>query len=130
MFTIAKRFKFEAAHHLGHLPSDHKCSRVHGHSYQVEIVLRGQMLNRDFFIVDYGDLSWFKDYIDSTLDHQDLNDLIAFPTAENLAQYLFNLVTTHYFNERELFEVLRVRVSETENTWAEFESAQWNPPSV
>lgn len=41
--TIAKRFTFDAAHFLPNVPPDHKCSRMHGHTYEVEIVLRGPM---------------------------------------------------------------------------------------
>lgn len=37
MYRIGKLFRFEAAHHLSDLPEGHKCARLHGHSYTVEI---------------------------------------------------------------------------------------------
>lgn len=36
---IAKSWRFEASHQLGHLPQSHQCSRLHGHGYRVEVVL-------------------------------------------------------------------------------------------
>ena len=38
-YRIGKSFTFEAAHRLGELPEHHKCARVHGHSYAVEVTL-------------------------------------------------------------------------------------------
>jgi len=35
------RFSFESAHHLPEVPEDHKCRRLHGHSFQVEVTVSG-----------------------------------------------------------------------------------------
>jgi P-type Ca2+ transporter type 2C len=40
MYTIAKRFAFSASHVIGGLPADHPCARLHGHNYEVEVVLQ------------------------------------------------------------------------------------------
>ena len=61
-YRIAKRFRFEAAHQLGGLPPNHPCSRLHGHSYAVELVLAGGLDARGF-VVDYGDLAPFAAYL-------------------------------------------------------------------
>lgn len=90
MYQISKRFQFDAAHHLPHLPSTHKCSRPHGHTYSVTVVLRSETLDEHGFVKDYGDLGQFKQLIDDQLDHRDLNDVFSFPTtAENLAEELY-----------------------------------------
>jgi 6-pyruvoyltetrahydropterin/6-carboxytetrahydropterin synthase len=56
-FRIGKRFTFDAAHHLPSLPADHKCSRVHGHTYTVEFVLESSELTGPGFVTDFGDLT-------------------------------------------------------------------------
>ena len=114
MYTIKKSFSFSASHQLRGLPSDHQCARLHGHNYKVEIVLTRSTLSDIGFVVDYGELHHFKAIVDS-LDHRHLNDIMPFnPTAENIAQWLYQM-------GKEIWpEVLMVRVSETDRTWAEY----------
>lgn len=69
MFTISKRFSFSASHALGHLPAGHKCKRLHGHNYTVVLALSGD-LDPDSFVLDYGKLAPFKDYLDRIFDHR------------------------------------------------------------
>ena len=40
---IIKEFRFEAAQTLPTLPSTHKCTKMHGHSFKVEIVIEGEV---------------------------------------------------------------------------------------
>ena len=90
MYTIEKKFSFDAAHQLEGLPSNHPCTRLHGHTYEVIIQLSSQTLNTVGFVVDYRELSVVKDYIDNTLDHRHLNDILDVnPTAENIAKHLY-----------------------------------------
>lgn len=113
MFEIRKQFEFAAAHHLPHLPEGHKCARPHGHNYIVEIVLQSELLNRDGFVVDYGDLDPLKRMIDERFDHRDLNTWFPGPTtAENLAQYFYAWCKSQWP------QTVEVRVSETPKTWA------------
>jgi 6-pyruvoyltetrahydropterin/6-carboxytetrahydropterin synthase len=73
------------------LPDTHPCSRNHGHNYKVTIELRAKNLNDVGMIQDYRELSVIKDWIDKTLDHQCLNDVLPLnPTAENIAKFLFD----------------------------------------
>ncbi|MFI9584204.1 6-pyruvoyl trahydropterin synthase family protein [Streptomyces sp. NPDC052236] len=53
-FTIGKQFDFEAGHRLPSLPPEHKCSRQHGHSYQVEVILTAPALEDPGFVTDFG----------------------------------------------------------------------------
>ncbi|WP_079405207.1 6-carboxytetrahydropterin synthase QueD [Streptomyces sp. 3211] len=118
MFTITKDFQFSASHQLAHLPHDHQCARLHGHNYTVQLELRCETgeLTEPGFVRDYGDLSDFKKWIDSELDHRHLNEVIhdRNPSAENMAQWMFSI-----WSER-VPELSAVRVSETPKTWAEF----------
>ena len=54
---ITKEFTFEAAHRLPHVPPGHKCARVHGHSYQIDITLRGPVDPKLGWIVDFAELT-------------------------------------------------------------------------
>jgi 6-pyruvoyltetrahydropterin/6-carboxytetrahydropterin synthase len=115
MYKITKRFEFSASHQLYNLPPDHKCSRLHGHNYQVEVVLQSPKLDESGFVIDYGDLKPLKEFIDSTLDHRHLNDVLPFQTsAENIAKFLYD-----WCKGRWPYTVA-VRVSETPKTWAEY----------
>jgi len=115
MYKIKKKFHFSAAHHLTDLPPTHQCSRHHGHNYIVEVELVSDDLNKQGFIVDYGDLQPLKDYIDNNLDHRDLNEVLDFQTsAENLAKYLYD------FCKKLWKQTHSVAVSETSKTWATY----------
>lgn len=119
MFRIAKKFSFSASHQLFGLPEGHKCGRLHGHNYTVEVVLRSETLNQVGFVRDYGDLGVLKKFLDEVLDHQHLNSVLvgtvgAPTTAECLARYLWALCKWWWPETEE------VRVSETENTWASY----------
>lgn len=116
MFAIGKRFTFDAAHSLPHLPANHKCSRVHGHTYTVEVELAADELSPDGFVRDYAELSAIKQWLDDNLDHRYLNDVVVdMPTtAECLARYLYRVA------KNLVPEVVAVTVRETPNTWATY----------
>ncbi len=112
-YRIAKRFQFAASHALEGLPEGHKCARLHGHTYEVEVELAAESLNAVGMVHDYGD---FGPVVDD-LDHRHLNDIIDQPTAENLAQLIFGRVRA-LGRTGELLTA--VRVSEGPNSWAEY----------
>lgn len=116
MFQISKSFSFSASHQLKYLPDSHPCARMHGHNYEVVIVLASKTLNSDGFVRDYRELSALKDYIDETLDHRHLNDVLGDNqvTAEQLAKHLFEWAYARFP------ETVCIRVSETPKTWAEY----------
>lgn len=89
MYRISKTFTFEAAHHLPSLPPEHKCSRVHGHSYTVMVTVAGSGLTGPGWVTDFAGLQPLGDYLAATLDHRDLNETLGLePTSENLARHL------------------------------------------
>lgn len=127
MFRIEKEFSFEAAHFLTSVPTEHKCSRLHGHGYRVQIVLENFSTDKQGFVVDYTDLNEFGDYIKKHLDHYNLNDVFKqekfyqSTTAENLAWFLFKIAREMPFGKY----VQRVGISETQKTWAWFINDTW-----
>ncbi|WP_135501940.1 6-carboxytetrahydropterin synthase QueD [Roseovarius aestuariivivens] len=116
MYTITKEFHFSASHQLKGLPEDHQCARLHGHNYIVEIEMRANTLNTHGFVRDYLDLAPLKRYIDDTLDHRHLNEVLGDDgvTAEQLAKHFFDWCKVRWP------EVSAARVSETPKTWAEY----------
>ena len=89
---LAKTFRFEAAHRLPRVPSDHKCHRLHGHSFAVDVVVEGEIDERMGWLVDYADISEVVEPILlQELDHRTLNDVPGLdnPTSERLCEWLW-----------------------------------------
>lgn len=88
IMEIATRRAFEAAHRLPNLPESHKCHRLHGHNYTIEVVASGEMDQTLGWVLDYGMLdSVIDELIIKVLDHRYLNDIEGLdnPTGENIA---------------------------------------------
>ena len=116
-FQITKSFHFSAAHSLPALPADHKCHRLHGHNYEVEICVSADKLDEAGMVLDFAVISEVMQPLVDALDHRNLNDFMSFPTtSENLARY-FHLICAHKFDGAELDWV---SVSETPNTKATY----------
>ena len=89
---LRKSFQFEAAHRLLQLPSGHKCHRLHGHSFKVEIVVEGEIIPEFGWVMDYADISAAFRPLWSQLDHYYLNEIAGLenPTSENIAVWIWN----------------------------------------
>jgi 6-pyruvoyltetrahydropterin/6-carboxytetrahydropterin synthase len=88
---VFKNFTFEAAHRLPHVPAEHKCARLHGHTFSVEVRVRGTVGSISGWVKDFADLdSAFRPLLDS-LDHTCLNEIegLENPTSENLARWIW-----------------------------------------
>lgn len=120
MHRIEKTFHFSAAHQLTHLAvhtPEHKCARLHGHSYSVRVTLESDELDRDGFVLDYALLEPVERYIETVLDHRNLNDVLGIGTytsAEGIARALYERF------KLELPLIAAVAVSESPDTWAEY----------
>jgi 6-pyruvoyltetrahydropterin/6-carboxytetrahydropterin synthase len=91
---IFKEFTFEAAHRLPNVPEGHKCARLHGHSFRVEIHVRGPVHPELGWVIDFADIKdAFKPFYDR-LDHYYLNEIegLENPTSENLARWIWERV--------------------------------------
>ena len=121
MYRIGKRFTFEASHVLSGLPGGHKCARLHGHSYTVEVEVAADALTGPGWVTDFGDLAPFGRYLDEHFDHRHLNEVLEDqPTSENLAARFFGWCAGH-LDPVIAGRVIAVRVSEKrEAAWAEY----------
>jgi len=90
---LFKEFAFEAAHRLPNVPSDHKCSRLHGHSYRLDVAVEGPLRSEGpaaGMIEDFDALGrTVKETVIAALDHRSLNDLIENPTAERITVWIW-----------------------------------------
>lgn len=116
MYSIAKRFSFSASHFIAGLPEQHPCARLHGHNYEVEVILQAQELDQIGFVRDYRELGALKDLIDETFDHRHLNEVLGHDrtTSEVIAKWIYDWCKERWP------EVVAVRISETPRTWAEY----------
>src|SRR4029434_5594681 len=88
---IERTFRFEAAHVLPNVPPGHKCRRLHGHSFIVDVAVRGGVDERLGWYIDYADLEAAFEPLRSRLDHYYLNEVegLENPTSENLAHWIW-----------------------------------------
>ena len=88
---LRKTFQFEAAHLLPHLPKSHKCRRLHGHSFTVEIAVAGPCHPKLGWVMDYADITAAFEPTWARLYHRYLNDLpgLQNPTSEAIAAWIW-----------------------------------------
>ena len=88
---LRKTFQFEAAHLLPHLPENHTCRRLHGHSFKAEIVVVGEADPKLGWVMDYADISAAFKPLWEQLDHRYLNEIpgLENPTSEILAVWIW-----------------------------------------
>lgn len=104
-------FRIESARSLPFLPEAHPCRRVHGHSFQILLVLQGEQ-NEIGWVQDFHEITEQAKPVLSELDHRLLNEVpgLSNPTSENLAVYLFEKL------KNRLPLLVQVRIRETPDT--------------
>jgi 6-pyruvoyltetrahydropterin/6-carboxytetrahydropterin synthase len=91
---LMKEYRFEAAHSLPRVPEGHKCRRVHGHSYKVELRVTGPVNQQTGWLIDFGEIDDAWADLFARFDHQNLNDVpgLENSTCENIAVYVWGAV--------------------------------------
>ncbi len=95
---LTKEYGFEAAHRLPMVPADHKCARVHGHSYRIGVTVEGEVDPALGWLVDFGGITAIVEpLLKRELDHRTLNDVAGLenPTAELLCGWLWARLAPH-----------------------------------
>jgi 6-pyruvoyltetrahydropterin/6-carboxytetrahydropterin synthase len=88
---IFKVFQIEAAHRLPNVPAGHKCARLHGHSFRVEIHVSGEPQPHTGWVMDFADIKAAFAPVFDEIDHRCLNDVpgLENPTSEQLAIWIW-----------------------------------------
>jgi 6-pyruvoyltetrahydropterin/6-carboxytetrahydropterin synthase len=108
---LERTYRFEAAHFLPKVPPGHKCSRMHGHSYQIQIAIEGEVDPERGWVMDFAAIDEHVIPIIKQLDHQILNEVdgLTNPTSELLAVWWWQRLTA-------ALPLVEVVVSETESS--------------
>ncbi len=91
-FELSQSFTIESARFLPHLPQEHPCSRIHGHSFLIRLIIRGPVDQKIGWVMDYSDIQKAMEPILKLTDHQQLNKVqgLENPTTETLCQWIYN----------------------------------------
>lgn len=95
VMEIFREFTFEAAHRLPNVATGHKCARLHGHSYRVEVHVSGDVDPATGWLMDFAEIKVAFKPIQDQLDHYYLNEVpgLENPTSEVLARWIWDHLT-------------------------------------
>ena len=89
---LTHEFGFEAAHRLPMVPPEHRCSRMHGHSWRVAVTVAGEIDPQMGWFVDFDRITAaVNPLVLNELDHRTLNDVrgLENATSEMLCVWLW-----------------------------------------
>ena len=88
---VCKTFSIEAARSLPNLPKNHPCSKIHGHSFKIKIMVSGLVDKDTGFVMDFGQLDTLFEPLRKQIDHSYLNDIegLENPSSENLCKWIW-----------------------------------------
>ena len=88
---IFKDLSFDSAHYLPHVPEDHKCRNMHGHTYRLRVWLEGNPDKHLGWVMDFAELKKIMQPVIDQLDHKLMNEVpgLENPTCENIAIWLW-----------------------------------------
>jgi 6-pyruvoyltetrahydropterin/6-carboxytetrahydropterin synthase len=111
-YELKQHFQIESARFLPNLPSEHPCSRMHGHSFKIILTLVGDLDPHIGWVMDYNDIQSKMLPLITQIDHRVLNEVegLENPTSELLAKWIFDRARIHIPSLR------KVSVAETPMT--------------
>lgn len=91
---LTKKFGFEAAQTLPHVPAGHKCSQMHGHSFEIEISVEGEVDPKTGWLYDHAMITKVMAPLLAQLDHAYLNEIegLENPTIENMCSWFWKKI--------------------------------------
>ena len=115
---LVQEFRFESAHWLPKVPPGHKCARMHGHSYRIEVAVSGKVNEETGWFIDYQRLHDAWAPVFAQVDHHCLNEIkgLENPTSELLARWLWDRFAASLPGQLE-----RITVFETNDARCEYE---------
>jgi 6-pyruvoyltetrahydropterin/6-carboxytetrahydropterin synthase len=114
---LVRSFTFEAAHRLPRLPKEHKCYRLHGHSFRAEVHIEGPIDPETGWLIDFAEIKEAFEPLYQVLDHNYLNEVegLENPTSEVLAVWIWDRL------KPALPQLVRVVIHETCTARCEYE---------
>lgn len=111
---IFKQFTFDSAHYLPHVPNGHKCRRMHGHTYQLSVFIKGDVGGQSGWVMDFNDIKAVMEPILDEIDHRILNDIpgLENPTCEVFTMWLWKRI------KREIPGLSKIELKETPTSGA------------
>jgi 6-pyruvoyltetrahydropterin/6-carboxytetrahydropterin synthase len=110
---VVKEFTFDAAHNL--VQYHGKCEKLHGHTYKLQIVVCGEK-DEEGMVIDFVELKEIvKREVLSYLDHAYINEIIPQPSAENIAEWIWERLEKYLTTKR--YKLTEVRLWETPTSW-------------
>ena len=111
---IGKEFYFDSSHYLPGYKG--KCEQLHGHTYKLEVVAEGRRAE-DGMVIDFKEMGKIvNSTVVDVLDHRNLNDLFKNPTAENIAFWIYEKLSSK-------LNLCSVRLWEGRGKWVEVTGA-------
>jgi 6-pyruvoyltetrahydropterin/6-carboxytetrahydropterin synthase len=91
---IFKKYTFDCAHYLPNVSEDHKCKKVHGHTYHLTLYFEGEIDLKYGWIIDFADIKKIVEPTIQLLDHTFLNEIegLENPTCERMSEWLWNQI--------------------------------------
>lgn len=91
---IFKQFTFDSAHYLPNVHENHKCRRMHGHTYHLTVYIQGEIGTESGWVIDFHDIKRVIDPIIKEVDHHCLNDIegLENPTCEIFTIWFWNRI--------------------------------------
>lgn len=115
---IGRRYTLQASHLLDGVPPGHKCGRLHGHTYTLEVEIVGAPQEPIGWVLDYAMIDVVvKQLVLDVLDHRHLNEILTPTTSEALVDWIWTRLAMYGWPPHVRLE--RVRIAENDYSWAE-----------
>ncbi|MBO8140197.1 MAG: 6-carboxytetrahydropterin synthase QueD [Thermosipho sp. (in: Bacteria)] len=113
MLFVSKEFSFDAAHNL--VKYHGKCEKLHGHTYKLVVTVAGKK-DDEGMVIDFNELKRVvKNYVLNILDHSYINDILEQPSAENIAEWIWNKISDKLQTDR--YFLYEIRLYETPTSY-------------
>lgn len=113
MLFVSKEFSFDAAHNL--VKYHGKCENLHGHTYKLVVTVAGEK-DDEGMVIDFSELKKIvKDNVLNILDHSYINDIIEQPSAENIAEWIWNKISSKLNSDR--YFLYEIKLYETPTSY-------------
>ena len=113
---LVKKIRFQSAHSVPTFPEGHKCRRMHGHSYEADLILEGPIDPALGYVADFAEIKRCAEPLVEQLDHHTLNEIegLEVPTAEHIAKWIYDRL------KPQVPQLVRVCVHENQDNAAEY----------